>query len=121
MFAREFGYSEEHVDWAMDMDRIFAHMEYLRENPPVGTYLKSLAEAYFGSKKGKRKNNRQNSNNDYDDGGQSRPKRPKSFRNDAERLDWEQRNQRFEENQLAALKQVFGISGVVREGKKGGK
>lgn len=114
MFAAEFGYSEEHVDWSLDMDRVFAHMEYLKKNPPAGTVIKSLAEAYFGGKKGNKrnKNSQQNSNSDYDDGGQSRPK---AFKNDEERLKWE-------ESQLSALIQIFGGSGgIVRKGKKGGK
>lgn len=92
------------------MDRIFTHMEYLRENPPAGTLLKLFFESQ--SKKGKRPNSQQQSAvEDYDDGG--RP-RPKSFKNDEERLKWE-------EQQLTALIQIFGSSGgIIRKRKKGG-
>lgn len=48
MFAREFGYTEEYIDWNLDMDRIFAHIEYIHENPPAGTILKKIVEAFAG-------------------------------------------------------------------------
>lgn len=108
----------------MTLIEVYCCTDYIIENPPAGNVIKALAEAYVGGKKKKAKNNRQqqDSSDDYDDGSTPRPKRPKSFKDDKERLEWEERNQKWEENQLSALIQIFGGSGgVVRKGKKGGK
>jgi hypothetical protein len=112
--SREFGYDEEYVDWQLDMDRLFTHFEYLKDNPPIGTLFKQFIEAKYGNKKGKRSNNPSSSSNDEVscDGGQPRPK---SFKNDDERMKWE----RFQLNELI---KAFGCSGgIVRKGKKGGE
>jgi hypothetical protein len=51
MLSREYGYTEEYIDWQLDTDRIFIHIEYLKDNPPAGAVLKQFIEAYFGAKK----------------------------------------------------------------------
>lgn len=105
MFAAEFGYTEEHVDWALDMDRIFAHLEYLRENPPAGRMLKLFFESLGGK-------NSKHSKTSYS--GTTKTSRKPTFKTDEERLKWE-------EQQLAALIQIFGGSGgIIKRGKKGG-
>lgn len=45
MMAANFGYDEQYVDNEMDMERLFAHMHYIRENPPAGTLIKAYFEA----------------------------------------------------------------------------
>ena len=96
MFAVECHFAEEHVDWALDMDRIFAFIDYRRENPPAGTMIKAICDSFDKNKK-------------HSDGG---VKKPKKFKSDEERLAWERQ-------QLAALKAVFGqAGGVVKEGQK---
>ena len=47
--AANFGYDEEHVDEKLDMERLFAHLEYLRECPPPGMLIKAYFEAQAGS------------------------------------------------------------------------
>ena len=46
--AASFGYTEQYVDEMMDMERLFAHLEYLRDNPPAGTLIKAYFEAKAG-------------------------------------------------------------------------
>lgn len=46
--AANFGYSEEYVDEKLDMERLFAHLEYMRDNPPAGTLIKAYFEAQSG-------------------------------------------------------------------------
>jgi hypothetical protein len=46
--AANFGYSEEYVDEKLDMERLFAHLEYIRDNPPAGTLIKAYFEAQSG-------------------------------------------------------------------------
>jgi hypothetical protein len=50
--AANFGYDEEYVDEKLDMERLFAHLEYLRENPPAGTLIKAYFEAQAGGSSG---------------------------------------------------------------------
>jgi hypothetical protein len=47
--AANFGYNEQYVDEMLDMERLFAHLEYLRDNPPAGTLIKAYFEAQSGS------------------------------------------------------------------------
>jgi hypothetical protein len=47
--AANFGYNEQYVDDMLDMERLFAHLEYLRDNPPAGTLIKAYFEAQSGS------------------------------------------------------------------------
>ena len=46
--AANFGYDEEYVDNMLDMERLFAHLEYLHKCPPVGMMLKAYFEAQAG-------------------------------------------------------------------------
>lgn len=50
--AANFGYDEEYVDEKLDMERLFAHLEYLRDNPPAGTLIKAYFEAQAGASSG---------------------------------------------------------------------
>ena len=43
--AANFGYNEQYVDEMLDMERLFAHLEYLKENPPAGTLIKAYFDA----------------------------------------------------------------------------
>lgn len=47
--AANFGYDEDYVDERLDMERLFAHLEYLRECPPPGMLIKAYFEAQAGS------------------------------------------------------------------------
>ena len=47
--AANFGYNEQYVDEMLDMERLFAHLEYLRDNPPAGTLIKAYFEAQAGN------------------------------------------------------------------------
>jgi hypothetical protein len=47
--AANFGYNEQYVDEMLDMERLFAHLEYLRDNPPAGTLIKAYFEAQSGN------------------------------------------------------------------------
>lgn len=101
--AAVYGYDEQYVDEMMDCDRLFYHLNYYYDNPPAGTILKMFFEAL--GKKG----DGTHSDNWTGDGGQPRPK---SFKNDEERLRWE-------ENQLNALIRAMGGSGGVVRKKEG--
>jgi hypothetical protein len=46
--AANFGYNEQYVDEMLDMERLFAHLEYLKDNPPAGTLIKAYFEAQAG-------------------------------------------------------------------------
>ena len=35
----------------LDMERLFAHLEYLRDNPPAGTLIKAYFDAQSGNTK----------------------------------------------------------------------
>jgi hypothetical protein len=50
--AANFGYNEQYVDDMLDMERLFAHLEYLRDNPPAGTLIKAYFEAQAGASSG---------------------------------------------------------------------
>ena len=50
--AANFGYDEDYVDERLDMERLFAHLEYLRECPPPGMLIKAYFEAQAGSSGG---------------------------------------------------------------------
>jgi hypothetical protein len=50
--AANFGYDEEYVDEKLDMERLFAHLEYLRECPPPGMLIKAYFEAQAGESSG---------------------------------------------------------------------
>ena len=39
--AANFGYDEEYVDEKLDMERLFAHLEYLHKCPPPGMLIKA--------------------------------------------------------------------------------
>ncbi len=47
--AANFGYDEQYVDEMLDMERLFAHLEYIKENPPAGTLIKAYFEAQAGA------------------------------------------------------------------------
>ena len=47
--AANFGYTEQYVDEWLDMERLFAHLKYLRDNPPAGTLIKAYFEAQAGA------------------------------------------------------------------------
>ena len=47
--AANFGYDEDYVDERLDMERLFAHLEYLRECPPPGMLIKAYFEAQAGA------------------------------------------------------------------------
>lgn len=49
--AANFGFTEEYVDNEMDMDSLFAHLDYLNDNPPIGGLYKGYLEAKYGKKK----------------------------------------------------------------------
>ena len=49
--AANFGFTEEYVDNEMDMDSLFAHLDYLNDNPPIGGLFKGYLEAKYGGKK----------------------------------------------------------------------
>jgi hypothetical protein len=46
--AANFGYNEQYVDEMLDMERLFAHLFYLKDNPPAGTLIKAYFEAQAG-------------------------------------------------------------------------
>ena len=47
--AANFGYNEQYVDENLDMERLFAHLDYLKDNPPAGTLIKAYFEAQAGA------------------------------------------------------------------------
>ena len=47
--AANFGYTEQYVDEMLDMERLFAHLKYLKDNPPAGTLIKAYFEAQAGA------------------------------------------------------------------------
>ena len=47
--AANFGYNEQYVDEMLDMERLFAHLQYLHECPPPGLLIKMYFEAQAGS------------------------------------------------------------------------
>lgn len=47
--AANFGYNEQYVDEMLDMERLFAHLKYLKDNPPAGTLIKAYFEAQAGA------------------------------------------------------------------------
>jgi hypothetical protein len=97
------------------MDRLFTYFEYWKDNPPIGMLFKQFIEAKYG--KGKQKFNSGNTAAaNTSDGGIPRPKKPKSFKNDEDKLAWEKADWKWQEYQLGALKSMFGMSGgIVRE------
>ena len=50
--AANFGYDEEYVDEKLDMERLFAHLEYLHKCPPPGMLIKAYFEAQAGANSG---------------------------------------------------------------------
>ena len=50
--AANFGYNEQYVDEMLDMERLFAHLKYLKDNPPAGTLIKAYFEAQAGASGG---------------------------------------------------------------------
>ena len=50
--AANFGYDEEYVDEKLDMERLFAHLEYLHKCPPPGMLIKAYFEAQAGASGG---------------------------------------------------------------------
>ena len=46
--AANFGYNEQYVDEMLDMERLFAHLMYIKDNPPAGTLIKAYFEAQAG-------------------------------------------------------------------------
>lgn len=50
--AANFGYDEEYVDEKLDMERLFAHLQYLHECPPPGMLIKAYFEAQAGASSG---------------------------------------------------------------------
>lgn len=87
--AANFGYDEEYVDNMLDMERLFAHLEYLHKCPPVGMLIKAYFEAQSG------------------DGGSTADRvpvpKPKTFQSEEEK-----RN--FERTQLNNLCADFGVN-----------
>ena len=65
--AANFGYDEDYVDNRLDMDSLFAHMQYLHDNPPIGGLFKKYLEIRYGVKD------------------EEKPVQQKHFKNEAER------------------------------------
>ena len=89
--AANFGYTEEYVDEKLDMERLFAHLEYLHKCPPAGMLIKAYFEAQAGSS---------NTNSRAD---MLPTPKPKTFKNEEDRLNYE----RVQLNNLCA---DFGVN-----------
>ena len=90
--AANFGYDEEYVDEMLDMERLFAHLEYLHKCPPVGMLLKAYFEAQAGESGGSTAS-----------ADRLPPPKPKTFASEEEK-----RN--FERTQLNNLCADFGVN-----------
>ena len=91
--AANFGYDEEYVDEKLDMERLFAHLEYLHKCPPPGMLIKAYFEAQAGASGG-------NSSTSAD---RLPTPKPKTFKSEEDK-----RN--FERTQLNNLCADFGVN-----------
>jgi hypothetical protein len=91
--AANFGYTEQYVDNWLDMERLFAHLEYLRECPPPGMLIKAYFEAQAGS----------SGSTDSSSADRLPTPKPKTFQSEEEK-----RN--FERTQLNNLCADFGVN-----------
>ncbi len=89
--AANFGYNEQYVDEMLDMERLFAHLTYLRDNPPAGTLIKAYFEAQAGG------------SGSHSSADRLPTPKPRTFRNEEDK-----RN--FERAQLNSLCADFGVN-----------
>lgn len=76
----------------LDMDRLFAHLEYLKECPPAGMLIKAYFEAQAGSSNSTTKTDRMPT-----------PRPPKTFKSEEDKMN-------FERVQLNNLCADFGVN-----------
>ena len=97
----------------LDTDRFFAHLDYLRENPPAGGIIKAALEAYCNGSSSKSSSS-SSSNSPSSDSNSIEQARPADWDNmsEDEQFKWEQKK-------LDALKSIFGMQGGVVNDKRG--